>query len=56
MLMLDRMEELGLNQQNIADKMGCSQQYISKILKGSENLSIETIDKIERALDFKIMA
>ncbi|MEE1207944.1 MAG: helix-turn-helix transcriptional regulator [Muribaculaceae bacterium] len=56
MLMLDRMEELGLNQQNIADKMGCSQQYISKILKGSENLSIETIDKIERALDIKIMA
>ena len=56
MLMLDRMEELGVNQQNIADKMGCTQQKISKILKGSENLSIETIDKIERALDIKIMA
>ena len=34
--------------------MGCSQQYISKILKGQENLSIETIYKIEEALEIEM--
>jgi len=50
MKMLDRMEELGMTQKELATKMGCSQQYVSKILRGRENLSFETIDKIEQAL------
>lgn len=55
MMMLDRMEELGLTQKALAEKMGCSQQYISRVLKGSENLSIETISKIEDALGLQIL-
>lgn len=55
MLMLDRMEELGLAQKAVAERMGCSQQYISRVLKGTENLSIETIFKIESALDLQIL-
>ena len=55
MMMLDRMEELGLTQKSIAERMGCSQQYISRILKGTENLSIETISKIEAALELEIL-
>lgn len=55
MMMLDKMEELGLNQKSVAQRMGCSQQYISRILKGTENLSIETISKIEEALDMHIL-
>lgn len=55
MIMLDKMEELGLTQQGLANRMGCSQQYISRILKGTENLSIETIYKIECALDLEIL-
>ena len=55
MMMLDRMEELGLTQKTVAEKMGCSQQYISRVLKGTENLSIETISKIESALGLRIM-
>ena len=35
--------------------MGCSQQYVSKILKGQENLSIETICKIEDALELELL-
>ena len=35
--------------------MGCSQQYVSRILKGTENLSIETITKIESALNLGIL-
>ena len=55
MIMLDRMEELGLTQKALADKMGCTQQYISRVLKGTENLSIETISKIESALELEIL-
>lgn len=55
MMMLDRMEELGLTQTSLATKMGCSQQYISRVLKGTENLSIETISKIESALEMEIL-
>ncbi|MFR1134542.1 MAG: helix-turn-helix domain-containing protein [Bacteroides xylanisolvens] len=31
MLMLDRMEELEMNQKQLAEKMNCSRQYISKV-------------------------
>lgn len=55
MMMLDKMEELGMTQKLLAEKMGCSQQYVSKVLKGRENLSIETISKIEVALEMEIM-
>ncbi len=55
MMMLDRMEALGLTQKAVAERMGCSQQYISRVLKGTENLSIETIAKIESALDLQIL-
>ncbi|MDE7143593.1 MAG: helix-turn-helix transcriptional regulator [Muribaculaceae bacterium] len=55
MMMLDKMEELGLTQKSVAGRMGCSQQYVSRVLKGSENLSIETISKIEAALGLHIL-
>ncbi|MDE6547482.1 MAG: helix-turn-helix transcriptional regulator [Muribaculaceae bacterium] len=55
MIMLDKMEELGLTQKSVAERMGCSQQYISRVLKGTENLSIETISKIEAALGLEIL-
>ena len=55
MLMLDRMEELGINQNQLAEKMNCSRQYISKVLKGRENLSLETLFKIENALGISII-
>lgn len=55
MLMLDKMDELGINQKQLAEMMNCSQQYISKILKGRENLSLETLSKIERALGISII-
>ena len=55
MKMLDKMEEQHLNQSQLAERMGCTQQYISKILRGQENLSIETIAKIELALNIQIL-
>ena len=53
--MSDRMEELGMTQRALAEKMNCTQQYVSKVLKGRENLSLETLCKIENALDIKIL-
>lgn len=53
-MMLDRMEELGMKQRELSELMGCSQQYVSKVLKGQENLSLETIAKIEQSLDISI--
>ena len=47
MLMLDKMDELGINQKQLAEMMSCSQQYISKILKGRPGASKE--DVIEAA-------
>lgn len=55
MKMLDRMEQLGITQRDLAEKMDCSQQYVSKLLKGRENLSLETIAKIEEALSLQLM-
>lgn len=55
MKMLDRMEQLGLTQKMLAEKMGCSQQYVSKVLKGKENLSLETLFKIETALSLRLV-
>ena len=48
--MLDKMEQMKITQKQLAERMNCSQQYISKILKGKENLSSETLTKIENAL------
>lgn len=55
MMMLERMEKTGMTQAGLAEQMGCSQQYVSKVLKGHENLSIETICKIENALQIVIL-
>ena len=46
--MSNRMEELGMTQRALAEKMNCTQQYVSKVLKGRENLSLETLCKIEK--------
>lgn len=50
-----RMEEVGMTQVALAEKMGCTQQHVSMILKGKSNLTLETIAKFEEALDFDII-
>lgn len=49
------MKQQGLSRQDVADRMECSPQYISKLLKGEENLSLETICKLEDALNIAIL-
>ena len=50
-----RQQKLGLTQKQLAELMGCSQQYVSKVLKGQENLSLETMSKIEDCLHISIL-
>lgn len=41
----------GLTQKDLADKMGVSPAYVGKLLKGNENMTIETICKLQKALN-----
>lgn len=49
------MKHQNISRQELADRMGCSPQYVSKLLKGEENLSLETICKLEEALNISIL-
>ncbi len=40
----------GMTQKDMADKMGVSAVYVGKLLKGGENLTLETICKIQRVI------
>ena len=42
-IMSKRMVELGLTQRMLAEKMNCTQQYVSNVLKGKKNMTLETI-------------
>ena len=55
LLLHDKMEELGLTQTALAERMNWTQQYISRILKGQENLSLETITRLEDAIGMKFV-
>ena len=39
----------------LAERMNCTQQYVSKILKGKENLSLDTISRLEDALGISLV-
>ena len=49
------MRDLGLTQAMLAERIGCSQQYVSLILQGKENLTLETISKLETALSVELI-
>ena len=52
---LNELDEKGLSQKELALRMDVSPQYVSKIVKGKENLSLETIWKIEEALGITLI-
>lgn len=49
------MKQQNLSRQDVAERMECSPQYVSRLLKGEENLSLETICKLENALNIAIL-
>jgi ribosome-binding protein aMBF1 (putative translation factor) len=52
---MNRLEEKKLSQKELAERMKCSPQYVSKLLKGSENLTLDTISKLEECLDLDLL-
>lgn len=49
------MREKGMTQRELAGKMGVSPAYVVKLLKGGENLTLETICKLQDALGENLM-
>ena len=49
------MDENNLTQVQLAERMGCTQQYVSNLLKGNTNMTIETIARLEIALDIDLI-
>lgn len=53
---LHLLKEKNITQAELAQRMGVSRQQVTKIVKGQENITLETIDKVERALDTTLIA
>lgn len=52
---LRAMDEQSVTQTVLASRMGCTQQYVSNLLKGSSNMTLETIARLENALDIDLI-
>lgn len=55
MKVIDYMQEHKLSRADIASRLGCSPQYVSKILSGHTNFSFKSIAEIEKCLNIRIM-
>lgn len=52
---LMRLDELGLNQKDLAERLGVTAQYVSKLLKGKEKFGWEIVIAIQSVLDLPIL-
>jgi transcriptional regulator with XRE-family HTH domain len=52
---LETLSEQKRTQKDLAEAMGVSPQFVNKIVKGSENLTLETISKLEKALNLQLI-
>jgi ribosome-binding protein aMBF1 (putative translation factor) len=52
---LDALKAQNISQKELAERMNVSPQQISKIVKGQENLTLETISNLEIALGLQII-
>jgi ribosome-binding protein aMBF1 (putative translation factor) len=52
---LDTLKAQNISQKELAERMNVSPQQISKIVKGQENLTLETISNLEIALGIQII-
>jgi len=48
-------ESEDMTQKSLAETVGVSPQYINKVLKGQENLSLQTIAKLSEALNIELI-
>lgn len=48
------MEDYSISRVELARRMGCSKAYITKLLRGSSNYTLETLIKLSLALGMKL--
>lgn len=53
---LMRLDELQWKQKDLAEKLGVSKQQITKIVSGKENLTLETLVKLQDCLSIPLLA
>ncbi|MBO4654479.1 MAG: helix-turn-helix transcriptional regulator [Bacteroidales bacterium] len=53
--LLTYMKEEKLTQNAMAERLNCTQQYISKILRGNENMSLEFLTRLEEAMEIQLI-
>jgi len=56
MKILNRLDELGWTQKKLAEQIGVTPQQINKIVRGKENLTLETQTELQDVLDIPILA
>lgn len=52
---LHRLDEVKMTQRQLAEQLKCSPQYVSKLLKGNANMTLETISKLEELLKIDLV-
>jgi len=53
---LDALDKMSITQVELANRLNVSRQHVSKIIKGQENLTLETITRIEEVLEVTLLA
>lgn len=51
---LRAIHSIGITKEVLAERMGVSNEYINKIVKGQDNLDLKTIFKLEKALGISL--
>ena len=52
---LRELRHKGLTQRDLAERMGVSAQQVNKIVKGQENMTLDTLDRLEKALSIHLL-
>lgn len=53
---LERLDEMGWKQKDLAEKMGVSPQQVNKWVKGNENFTIDTLVNLSEVLGVELVA
>lgn len=54
MRILDALDDKDWNQTDLANALGVSRQYISKLVKGRNDFKLSTIAKLEEVLEIRL--
>lgn len=53
-LILEKMEQKGLNKSKLAEMLGTNKSHITQLLRGSRNMTLRTVSDIFFGLDYKL--